>query len=75
MTNAEPDVEVDAAPPLAAQPLDAWFGRGFDPAPPAPLPAIATRVARPPNDDDAESLVVSAMADARAALARAFGRG
>ena len=54
--------------------LDAWLGRGYDPVPPGPLPPLAAPVRSRVHDDDTAALVAAAVDDARAALARAFGR-
>ena len=60
-----------------ADPLDSWFGRGYDPAPADPLPPLgALRLVRRAFDgaDPTTELVLTAVDDARATLARAFGR-
>jgi len=58
----------------AADPLDAWFGRHYDPVPAEPLPALPTRLRAFDGADPTTELVLTAVDDARAVLARAFGR-
>ena len=54
--------------------LDDWLGRGYDPAPPSPLPPLAAPLRTGSHDDDTAALVAAAVDDARATMARAFGR-
>ena len=69
----EPD-EPWGAPEPPADPLDAWFGRHYDPVPAEPLPALPVRLRAFDGADPTTELVLTAVDDARATLARAFGR-
>ncbi len=74
MTDAEPlpdEPAGDDAPEV--DPLDAFFGHGYDPPATAPLPARPTRLRSIHTLDLTTELVLPALDDARAALARAFG--
>lgn len=64
----------DRAPATAPDPLDAWFGRGYDPPPAAPLAAVPPRLRGFDVGDTAAELVLGAVDDAVATLRRAFGR-
>ena len=68
----EPGTVASGEPPV--DPLDAWFGRGYDPAPADPLPPLGLVRRAFDGADPTTELVLTAVDDARATLARAFGR-
>lgn len=66
--------EVPPAVPTAPDPLDAWFGRGYDPPPAVPLAPVPARVRGFELAETTAELVLGAVDDAVATLRRAFGR-
>ncbi len=66
--------DVPEEAPAEADPLDAWFGRGYDPPATAPLPPVPPRVRSFDGGETAAELVLTAVDDAVVTLRRAFGR-
>jgi hypothetical protein len=63
-----------ASSPAPDDPIAVWLGRGYDPDPPAPLAPLPRRGTGGTHDDETAALTAAAVDDARAVLARAFGR-